>query len=183
MGGIVAEEKSGNGTDVSAESTTQPIDPTEQKINELQSQADRFKNEYLYLRAEFDNYKKHAIKERSDLAKFGHERLAVELLNVLDIFERALELKATPENISTFTKGIEMTSHELKSLLQKFGVQEIPSLGQAFNPAVHEALGAEESATHSEGHITKVFKKPYKLHDKVIRPGQVIVAKSPAEKK
>ena len=135
------------------------------------------KNDYLYLRAEFENYKRNAIKERSDLLKYGSERLWVDLLNVLDNFERATESKVAPENLATFVKGIEMTYQDFKNVLSKYGVSEIPSKGAAFDPNVHEALSSEETEEVSPGHISRVFKKPYKLHERVIRPGQVIVAK------
>jgi len=147
------------------------------EMDELKGQVEKLKNDYLYLRAEFDNYKRNVIKERADLLKYGSERLLVEILGVLDNFERALEIQATPENLATYTKGIEMTQQELKNVLQKFGVAEVPSQGLPFNPAIHEALSSEETSAVSPGHIARVFKKPYKLHDKVIRPGQVVVAK------
>ncbi|MEZ0392918.1 MAG: nucleotide exchange factor GrpE [Pseudobdellovibrionaceae bacterium] len=149
------------------------------EMEELRAQIEKYKNDYLYLRAEFDNYKRNVIKERADLLKYGSERLINEILGVLDNFERALEIKATPENLSTYTKGIEMTQQELKSALQKFGVAEIPSLGLPFDPSIHEALSSEETDAVKPGSVSRVFKKPYKLHDKVIRPGQVIVAKEP----
>lgn len=159
----------------------QPTPPAEEKdpLQELQQQIDKYKNDYLYLRAEFDNYKRNVLKERSDLLKYGSERLLIEILGVLDNFERALEVKANQENLSTYVKGVEMTAQDLKSALAKFGVSEVPSQGAAFNPSVHEALSSEESTHVPEGHITRVFKKPYKLHDKLIRPGQVVVAKAP----
>jgi molecular chaperone GrpE len=135
------------------------------------------KNDYLYLRAEFENYKRNSIKERSDLLKYGSERLWVDLLNVLDNFERATESKITPENLATFVKGIEMTYQDFKNVLSKFGVTEVPSMGAAFDPNIHEALSSEETEEVTPGHISRVFKKPYKLHERVIRPGQVIVAK------
>jgi len=144
---------------------------------ELKALAEKHLNDFLYLRADFDNYKKQAIKERSDYLKYGSERLAVEVLGVLDNFERALETKITPENLANFVKGVEMTAHELRAVLQKFGVSEIPSVGKPFDPNVHEALSSEESKEFPAGHVVRVFKKPYKLHDKVIRPGQVVVAK------
>jgi molecular chaperone GrpE len=147
-------------------------------LQEFQAQAEKFKNEYLYLRAEFDNYKKNAIKERSDLVKFGSERLIVEILGVIDNFERALETKVTSDNLETFVKGVQMTAAEMKALVIRFGVSEIPTQGQAFDPMIHEALGAEESDTVEPGFISKVFKKAYKMYDKVIRPAQVIVAKA-----
>lgn len=149
------------------------------EILKLQEQAEKFKNDFLYLRAEFENYKRNAIKERSDLMKYGGERFIRDLLEVVDNFERALSTNISADNFSTFKQGVEMTAQELKSLLQKHSVLEVPSLGVAFDPMIHEALGSEPSEQIAPGHIARVFKKPYKLHDKVIRPGQVIVAKKP----
>lgn len=167
----MSESNSENKTSPGAEQSTE--------VDDLKAQVEKYKNDYLYLRAEFDNYRRNVIKERSDLLKYGSERLVIEILDVLDNFERALEIKATPENLATYTKGIEMTQQELKSALQKFGVSEVPAQGEPFNPAVHEALSSEETDQVQPGFICRVFKKPYKLHDKVIRPGQVIVAKEP----
>ena len=159
--------------------------PTENSGNgdsELQKaldQAEKYKNDFLYLRAEFENYKRNAIKERSDMMKYGSERFIRDFLEIVDNFERALETKVTAENFQTFRQGVEMTAHELKNLLQKHSVSEVPSAGAAFDPTVHEALGSEPSQEVEPGYITKVFKKPYKLHDKVIRTGQVVVAVKP----
>ena len=149
------------------------------ELSKLQEQADKFRNEYLYLRAEFDNYKKNAIKERSDLLKYGAERLARDLVGVLDNFERALSTKVTAETIQTFQKGVELTAQELRKVLHNHGIQEMPSEGQPFNPAHHEALSSEGSATIPEGHVLRVFQKAYKYHDKILRPAHVVVAKTP----
>lgn len=143
----------------------------------VNQEAEKFKNEYLYLRAEFENFKKQAIKERSDLRRYGAERLVFDLLNILDIFETALATEVNPENVANFRKGIELTASELKAVLQRHGVEEIPSHGKAFDPAHHEALSSEESDQVPAGHVTRVFKKPYKLHDRIVRPGQVVVSK------
>lgn len=144
-------------------------------------EAAKWKNDFLYLKAEFENYKRNAIKERSDLLKFGSERIVRDLLDVVDNFERALAVKFTPDNAQTFKVGIEMTAKELKELLSKHGIQEVPSEGQAFNPAHHEAISAEPTAAVPAGHVARVFKKPYKMHDKIIRMGQVVVASAPAQ--
>ena len=143
----------------------------------------KWKNEYLYLRAEFDNFRKQTVKERSDLLKFGAERMARDILEVMDNFERALQTPTTPETIQTFRVGIEMTAKELKEALNKSGIQEVPAEGLAFNPLQHEAISSEPTATVPAGHITRVFKKPYKLHDKIIRMGQVVVATVPISAK
>lgn len=147
---------------------------------DLKAEAEKYKKEYLYLRAEFDNYKKNMLKERSDLIKFGSERLVLEVLNVLDIFERALESEVTPENLQSFVEGMKLTANELKSALQKFGVEEMTCENQAFDPVKHEALSSEETNSVEPGHISQVFKKGYTMHKKVIRPSQVVVAKEPS---
>jgi len=82
------------------------IDP----VAQLEEQNAKLKNEYLYLRAEFDNFRKNSIKERSELVKYGPERLASGLLDVLDIFEKALSAEVTSENLDSFIEGINMTS-------------------------------------------------------------------------
>lgn len=157
---------------------TPPADaPSE--LQKLQEQADKFKNDFLYLRAEFENYKRNAIKERSDLIKYGGERFIRDLLEIVDNFERATAVQVTPENLPTYKQGVEMTATELKNLLQKNSVLEVPAEGAPFDPAVHEALGAEPSDKVQPGHVLRVFKKPYKYHDKVLRTGQVVVAKKP----
>ena len=148
---------------------------------ELKAQLEKSKNDFLYLRAEFDTYKRNAIRERSEIAKYGAERLANDVLTVLDNFERALEMKISAENFKDFHKGIEMIAGELRAALAKSGIAELPARGQAFDPAVHEALSSEETSEVAEGHISRVFRKGYKLHDKLIRPAQVVVAKKPLE--
>lgn len=144
-----------------------------------QQEAEKFKNEYLYLRAEFENYKRHSIKERSDLSKYGAERFIKDLLDAADNFERALAFEVTTENFQTFVQGIRMTQQEIRNLLTKHGVAEVPSEKVPFDPSFHEALGSEPSAEVEPGYVLRTFKKAYKLHDKLLRPAQVVVAKKP----
>jgi molecular chaperone GrpE len=151
--------------------------PLDNKLAELEAQVEKQKNDYLYLRAEFDNFRKHTIKERSEYLKYGSERLIVELLNVIDNFERALLNKPNVDGFANYVKGVEMTAQELKNVLKNFGVTEVPCLGVPFDPAIHEAVSGEASAGTPAGQIIRVLRKPYKLHEKVIRVGQVIVAK------
>jgi molecular chaperone GrpE len=149
------------------------------EIQKLQDQAEKYKNEFLYMRAEFENYKRNAIKERSELAKYGAERLIRDFLDVQDNFERALEMKVGPENFQAFLQGVQMTAKDLKSMLTKHGVQELKVEGQPFDPNSQEALSSESSTEVPAGNVLRVFKKAYKLHDKILRPAQVIVAKKP----
>lgn len=183
-------DKAASTSNTTSNKTANGVNPTAEGAESEKSAADlaqeeitKWKNEYLYLRAEFDNFRKQTIKERSDLLKFGAERMARDILEVMDNFERALQTPATPENTQTFRVGIEMTAKELKEALNKSGIQEVPADGQPFNPLQHEAISSEPSTTVTPGHITRVFKKPYKLHDKIIRMGQVVVATAPISAK
>lgn len=150
----------------------------EEMIEGLKFDVEKWKNDYLYLRSEFETYKRNAIKERADISKYGSERLINDILAVVDNFDRALATTLTPENIDTYSKGVKMTAAELKNTLTRFGVTEVKCEGLPFDPALHEALGAEDSESIPEGHISKVYRTAYKLHDRLIRPAQVVVAKA-----
>lgn len=163
-----------------AQSPEQPANGTASpETTQLQEQLDKLKNEHLYLRADFENYKKHVAKERAELIKFGAERFIRDFLTVLDNFDRALAVPVSPENYDSFRQGIELTATEMRNLLAKHGIQEVPSEGQAFDPSFQEALSSEPSETVEPGHVVRVFQKAYKFHDKLLRPAQVIVAKAP----
>ncbi len=171
---MAEENQSTNGAEKAASEASFDVS---EEIKKLQEQAEKYKNEGLYLRAEFDNYRRNMIKERSDLLKFGSERLVKDLLSVLDNFERALEAKISADNMAAFKQGIELTAADLKNLLQKHGVAEMATLGENFDPALHEALSSEPTDKMAAGKVFRVFQKAYKLHDKLIRPAQVLVAK------
>ena len=151
------------------------VDPVER----LQSDYNKLKNDFLYLGAEFENYKRNAIKERSELSRYGAERFVRDLLEIVDNFERALATEVKSENKTTLREGVAMIHRELQTLLQRHGVQELNPVGQPFDPNAHEALTSEETDEYQPGLVSKVFKKAYRLHDRLLRPAQVVVAKAP----
>jgi molecular chaperone GrpE len=165
-----------SGFDTSAEGETAAAGEND---HALKAELEKAKNDYLYLRADFDNYRRGVIKERADLIKYGSERLLSELLDLLDNFDRALTLEVTAENLQSFKEGMDLTRKGFDKVLSKFGVASLDCEGKAFDPSLHEALSSEETDSMAPGHITRVFKKAYKLHDKLIRPAQVVVAKEP----
>ncbi len=151
---------------------------------EDQSLEDKFaqlEKDHLYLRAELENIKRQNFKERSQLLKYGAERLARDLLDTLDVFKSALQADVTEENFKDFVNGVEMTAQSLKSNLEKHGIIEVDCVGKPFDPNTQEALSSEASEEYPEGHVTKVFKAPYRYHDKLLRPGQVIVSRKKTE--
>jgi len=147
-----------------------PLTDTE-KLNQLEK-------DHLYLRAELENIKRQNIKERSQLLRFGGERMARDLLDTLDVFKSALSSEIKAENFESFVKGIEMTLNSLTSVLEKHGIKEMNCLGLAFDPNTQEAISSEPTDQFPEGHVTQVFKAPYLYHDKLLRPGQVVVSRA-----
>lgn len=160
----------------------------DEKVNEngsqepsLSEQLDQQRKDFLYLKAEFENFKRNSIKERSDALKYGGERALVEILPVLDVLQQALTLKLTPENLDAFKNGVELTVTEFKKALERLGVEELSPEGKAFDPYLHEALSSQPTDLIPPGHVCTVFRKGYKLNGKVIRTAQVVVATAKAE--
>lgn len=159
------------------ENIAQEVSGKKDETAELQAELKKAKDAYLYLAAEFDNYRKQMIKERSHLAKYGAESVLYQVVGVLDNFERALQTEITEKNWETFKQGISLIADELKKVITQAGVSEIPSENCVFDPQIHEALTSEESDTVPPGNVSRVFRKAYKLHDRVLRTGQVVVAR------
>jgi len=154
--------------------------PSETELS-LEERFASMEKEYLYLRAELENVKRQNFKERSQLLKYGAERLARDLLETLDVFRTAFLSEISADNFQDFVKGVEMTSQSLKNTLEKHGIIEMECVGQPFDPNTQEALSSEPSDQYPEGYVTQVFKAPYKYHDKLLRPGQVIVSRPKSE--
>ncbi len=152
-----------------------PLSETEH----LKAELEKSQKDYLYLRAEFDNFRKQSIKERSDLLRFGGEKIARDLLNVLDVFEKALEMEVTPNNFKSFLDGVQLTKNELSGVFKKHGILEMDCKNKAFNPEQAEALGQVPSSDVKEGFVYDVMRKGYLYHDKVLRHAQVVIATKP----
>ena len=144
----------------------------------MEKKLDQMEKDRLYLCAEIETIKRQNIRERSQLLKYGAERLAHDLLETLDVFKSALDSEVTRENYKDFVKGVEMTSISLKASLEKHGIKELDCVGKAFDPNTQEALGSEITDKYPEGYVTQVFKSPYTYHGKLLRPGQVVVSQT-----
>jgi len=130
---------------------------------------------YLRLMADFQNYKRRVEKEKSDIYAFANEKIVLELLDVIDNFERALSHQGEEENV--ISEGMNMIYKQLKAVLEKSGLQEIEALGQEFDPNLHNAVMMEDSEEYEPGKVTLVMQKGYFLNKKVIRHTMVRVAK------
>lgn len=129
--------------------------------------------QYLRLRAEYDNYRKRTAKEKEE--SFQNAKMAVisEFLEVLDNFERAKTAEGSPED---YQKGIEMIFTMFSDKLSSLGVESFGEEGEEFNPEIHQALTHIEDENLAQNVISSVFQKGYKIGDKIIRHAAVVVA-------
>jgi len=136
------------------------------------------RDEYLALaqrvQADFDNYRKRAIRDQERLVAHAHERLVRELLPVLDDLERALEAAEQHEE-AKLVEGVKLVEQSLRNALQKEGLVEIETDG-VFDPHVHEALLTQPGGDVEAGSVLGVVQRGYRVGDKVVRPARVIVA-------
>ncbi len=136
------------------------------------------RDEYLALaqrvQADFDNYRKRALRDQERLVAHAHERLVRELLPVLDDLERALEAAEQHEE-AKLVEGVKLVEGALRSALTKEGLVEIETDG-IFDPHVHEALLTQPGDGAETGSVVGVVQRGYRLGDKVVRPARVIVA-------
>ena len=166
----------GQGAEQAATSGT-AVSPEAQRVQELEAQLKEKEQKYVYLYADFENYKKRMVKERSDLMKFGWESGARELLEVIDNLERALAHmpKSNEPAHKTLEDGIKMVLNQFRAVLEKQGVLHIKTDGGAFDPNLHEAVG-QEASEHPQGHIVREETKGYTIHGRLLRPSRVIIS-------
>ena len=148
----------------------------ENKAEEEAKKAEEAESErYMRLMAEFQNFKKRAAREKSDIHAYANEKIVGELLPVLDNFERALD--AEGGDLEAYAKGMQLIFEQLKTALENAGLEEIKAMDETFDPNVHNAIMTDNLEDKEDGTITKVLQKGYKLKDKVIRPSMVAVNK------
>ena len=146
----------------------------------LQAERDQLKSALQRAQADLVNYRTRAEAERNDLLKYANNRLLARFLPILDELSMALDQapkSGTPESL---VEGFRLISRKLHSLLELEGVKQIEAQGKYFDPSEHEALAQQESRDCKDGHVLIVVRQGYKLHDRVLRPAQVIVAKNSA---
>ena len=137
---------------------------------------------YLRERADLENFRKRAQRDKEDLARFANEKFLREILPVLDNLERALEHARQDQGGGEgLLEGVEMTLNQFHRILEKFGATPFESVGTVFDPSRHEAIGHLESKEHAPNTVSQELQKGYLLNERLLRPAMVMVAKAPAE--
>ncbi len=154
----------------------------QQRILELEAQVDALTKDKLLALAEAENAGKRADKRVADNAKYAVSNIAKALLQVADNLSRALlaappESRAANEALKNLSVGVELTERELHTILDNQGVRRVTSMGQAFDPNLHNAIQEVEDTTVPSGTVVQVFQEAYMMHDRLLRPAMVVVSR------
>ena len=160
---------------VSGEAPGKATDELEQARSELAEIRDR----WIRLNADFENFRRRALKEREETYRFGHQDLAKDLLPAVDNLERAIDAarKSGVGDLESLLQGLELVQRDIGSVLAKHGVIEIEALGQPFDPSKHEALAQLPDESVPPNTVVQVLQRGYWLRDRLLRPAQVMVSK------
>ena len=147
----------------------------------LESQLDDAQKRVLRAQAELENFRKRSRLQMEEERRYANLPLMRDLLPVLDNFERAMAAEDGKEPASGLLDGVRMVAQQLKSVLDQYNCRAINAQDEEFDPMSHEAISQQASNDYAKGRVAQVVQAGYKLHDRVIRPAQVIVSTGPAE--
>jgi molecular chaperone GrpE len=148
--------------------------PAPEEVAKLAAERDEYLALAQRVQADFENYRKRAVRDQEQLVAHAHERLVRELLPILDDLERALEAGDQHEE-AKLVDGVKLVEKALRGALAKEGLVEIETDGP-FDPHVHEALLTKPSSDAEPGSVLEVVQRGYRVGDRVVRPARVIVA-------
>jgi len=160
----------------SAATGNEDMDTLKKRLEEYQAQSENYLDQWRRTAAEFANYKRRSEREQAEATKHSNALLITRLLPVLDDINRAFE--NLPHNLKDqpWVEGMALVQRKLHTLFEQEGVREIEAEGRPFDPALHEAITHEPSATVPEGKVIGVVQKGYLLNDRVLRPAKVRVS-------
>ena len=140
-----------------------------------------YQDKYIRLAAEFENYKRRAQRDQSDAIRYSNESLLKNLLSTLDNLERAIQCGKDAGATGSLLEGVELTHKQFLETVGKLGVRQVSSTGSLFDPNMHQAVAQVESETVEPNMVVEEFQKGYFLHDRILRPAMVTVAKEKSD--
>jgi molecular chaperone GrpE len=158
-------------------------DPTSADSQEKQAQEELqiYQDKYIRLSAEFENYKRRAKRDQSDAIRYANESLLKNLLSTLDNLERAIQCGKDAGATGALLEGVKLTHKQFLETVGKLGVRQVSSTGSLFDPNMHQAVAQVESETTEPNMVVEEFQKGYFLHDRILRPAMVTVAKEKSD--
>ena len=153
----------------------------QEQVDKLQAEKDELFARLQRVSADYMNYQKRSAKQVSEAIAYEKEAIIKSLLPVLDNFEHTLAGVKNGEDVENLHKGVKIIYEQMLSILKSYGVEQISSLGQAFDPSCHQAMMQETEPDKEDGIVLKELQKGYRLGEKVLRPGRVVVNKKTVE--
>lgn len=161
-----------------------PADPAAElqaRLADAEARAAAARDAQLRAVADLENTRRRLERDAAASLKYANEKVFGELLAVADSLELGLKAAAGAEGpAKALAEGMELTWRQLMSLLEKNGVKQLDPVGQPFNPDFHQAMTIAESAEIPANHVLSVLQKGYALHERLLRPAMVVVARAPA---
>ena len=148
----------------------------EEMLKAAELKAQEHYDAWMYAKAESENIRRRAHDDIDKARKFALEKFSSDLLAVKDSMEAALAVDSA--TVESYKNGVELTLKQLNSVFERFNVNEIAPVGEKFDPHRHQAISMVESAEHEPNTVISVLQKGYLLHDRVLRPALVVVAKA-----
>lgn len=159
--------------DGSAEAGAAPPDP----LAESRAEAGRLKEAWMRTAADFDNFRKRARRELEDARKGGREEILRNLLPVFDNLERGIQSAKQAADVKAVTDGLRMILKQFDATLGKLGISKVGTIGQSFDPGIHEAIQQVETSEHPPGTVVAEVQPGYMAGNRLIRAAMVVVAK------
>ena len=159
--------------------TTADAPAADDRLAALTAERDLNRENWLRAQAEFENYRRRSQKEAEQARLFQSLPLARDLLPGLDNLRRAIAAAESTQNVEELIKGVRMVADQFDAILARHEVKPIESVGQPFDPNLHEAIQQAPSADHPPMTVLQEAERGYTLHDRVIRPSRVIVSRAP----
>lgn len=160
-----------------AQPETTAIDAHQQEIEALKMQVQESLDKAIRAQAELDNMRKRTLRDIENAHKYALDKFANELLPVIDSLELGIGAADTAEEQDTLKEGMRLTLKMFRDVMEKFGIREVASQGEKFDPEKHEAVSMQELEGAVPGTVATVLQKGYILNGRLIRPAMVIVAK------
>ena len=165
------------GAEVEQAETEDELTILEKKVVDLEAQVEKEKKEYLFLMADFDNFRKRTLREKSELIRNGGESVLKGILPIMDDFERAIKASETSDDSEAMKEGMNLIYQKLQKFLQQNGVKEMDPADDTFDTEKHEAISVVPVPDEDKkGKILDTVQKGYTINDKVLRHAKVVVA-------
>jgi molecular chaperone GrpE len=148
------------------------------EIDQLKGERDQLLDRLARLQAEFENARKRAERERLEYRDYATGNVVEQFLPVIDNFELALKSNGTAEQLR---HGVELIVKQMEEVLRQLQVNPIPTVGEAFDPRIHEALGSVERDDVPDQHVAEEIRRGYRLRERLLRPAMVRVAHNPKQ--